>query len=815
MKLIDIRLGVPLLRLETRISHVTPRKPTAFERVILAMVDRFAENASFNAIPINRLFAEMLSVPAPEPLLTPTLENLTSLDVIRCTADIRFTDKLALGQLELTERGRHMIVHDLLPARTASNDEIFLFDPIAGRLLSDAEGAAYRPAQPGQALDASLFADLFPDELIRERIRTGRFRWFGASSQIEHVRRLATTVLWKEAPCWLEIESGVLHLRSRDTVLDDYLASSESTDAYARLIAPLLDTALPEVERLPVLPPEEVGRGAEVFTVTQAMQDWPANSRFVIPGNRLADDDLPAQAAPHQVILLPVGAGSPDALSIEWNDTEDGCTIRFAAEHPAPDVLLVADRELLQGLRTAARYGDEVHEIVLVRRTPARQAFDTYRPMFDALESQLASSGDERAGHLGVLWQGERHFLAERLEELACASVEPDQLAAAFLATLEHAEKLLGKLDRDAWLDGLSAVLIERIAGNAEFPVESCRKLIATLAERPRRPGTKIRELLQVMEGRLRAPETLQGLKELTTLFAQVDPAWSPADPSRLLGAGVVQDLVQRFPLPLAGLAPFESLPVVKSLRDLLALHANLEAAVGPGGLSALTDNRSVRLLRSEVAPRLTNAAQAWQRGVQALMPCLPEGVTLEGTQLAGINGKVNALAVSASRLIVSLAPDIRKVYVFDTPVLLAEPSIVEEIRPGELLVFGKRVIDELEDKKRDAALRPLVAAAVNRLRELDKHRQLHFQDGAVSLLSPDYRDQGDNRILSVAVRYRRYKPVLVTNDDKLAVAAQVEEVDTMSADDFLERPRPGAGRERRTDLPVPDKHAKNKRRKG
>jgi predicted ribonuclease YlaK len=49
---------------------------------------------------------------------------------------------------------------------------------------------------------------------------------------------------------------------------------------------------------------------------------------------------------------------------------------------------------------------------------------------------------------------------------------------------------------------------------------------------------------------------------------------------------------------------------------------------------------------------------------------------------------------------------------------------------------------------------------------------------------------KGDNLILSVAVRYRKHRPVLVTNDKNLALKAKAEEIASMSVDDFDKRSR-------------------------
>ena len=105
------------------------------------------------------------------------------------------------------------------------------------------------------------------------------------------------------------------------------------------------------------------------------------------------------------------------------------------------------------------------------------------------------------------------------------------------------------------------------------------------------------------------------------------------------------------------------------------------------------------------------------------------------------------------------------------------------------MFVVTKRVIEELDDKKRDESLRPNVSEAVQNLRKIKKE-QIQFCDGDMSLLPSDYRMKGDNLILSVAVRFRKHKPILVTNDNNLSLKAQAEGIAAMTADDFVRRPR-------------------------
>lgn len=124
----------------------------------------------------------------------------------------------------------------------------------------------------------------------------------------------------------------------------------------------------------------------------------------------------------------------------------------------------------------------------------------------------------------------------------------------------------------------------------------------------------------------------------------------------------------------------------------------------------------------------------------------------------------------------------------FDTSALIDRPDIVSEVRKKELFVVTKRVLEELDDKKRDETIRPQVAEAVRNLLNLDGEH-LHFCEGDMSLIPLDYRLKGDNLVLSVAVRYRKHKPVVVTDDNNLSLKAKGEGFDFLTAEGFLRRP--------------------------
>jgi hypothetical protein len=81
-----------------------------------------------------------------------------------------------------------------------------------------------------------------------------------------------------------------------------------------------------------------------------------------------------------------------------------------------------------------------------------------------------------------------------------------------------------------------------------------------------------------------------------------------------------------------------------------------------------------------------------------------------------------------------------------------------------------------------------------------------------MSLLSPDYRNKGDNLILSVAVKFKLYRPELLTNDNLLALKAQAEGISTLTSSEYLQRAQAKAKKSSAQSKSTPRPRAKESR---
>lgn len=151
-----------------------------------------------------------------------------------------------------------------------------------------------------------------------------------------------------------------------------------------------------------------------------------------------------------------------------------------------------------------------------------------------------------------------------------------------------------------------------------------------------------------------------------------------------------------------------------------------------------------------------------------------------------------------------SEAEELRKytaIIIFDTCSIMNFPNLLSGVRDGELVVVPKDVNNELEhhktahyydDRKKKAQ------KAITAIFNYKRRYPLIYADAMVELVPEVYRSNegerelNDNKILAVAIRYRRFTDipvVFITDDRSLSNKATGEDIEVWTAKDFLAPP--------------------------
>jgi DNA replication ATP-dependent helicase Dna2 len=134
---------------------------------------------------------------------------------------------------------------------------------------------------------------------------------------------------------------------------------------------------------------------------------------------------------------------------------------------------------------------------------------------------------------------------------------------------------------------------------------------------------------------------------------------------------------------------------------------------------------------------------------------------------------------------------DKENIYVIDTNVLVDYPDIISKIDKKYKVVLSAKVIDELDylkislsdEQKRN------VQKAFRLINEGIDTRGIKMEIADVSLLPNDFNKKSpDNMILSVALKYKRENPILLTSDNGLQIKSKGLGLTTISLRDFLKQ---------------------------
>jgi DNA replication ATP-dependent helicase Dna2 len=128
-------------------------------------------------------------------------------------------------------------------------------------------------------------------------------------------------------------------------------------------------------------------------------------------------------------------------------------------------------------------------------------------------------------------------------------------------------------------------------------------------------------------------------------------------------------------------------------------------------------------------------------------------------------------------------------IYIIDTNVFVDQPDIISKIDPKYSIVISAKVIDELdylkisltEEQKKN------VQKSLRNINESIDRRGIKMDTADMSLLPEDFNKKSpDNFILSVALKYRRENPIMLTSDNGLQIKAKGLNIATITLKDFL-----------------------------
>lgn len=129
--------------------------------------------------------------------------------------------------------------------------------------------------------------------------------------------------------------------------------------------------------------------------------------------------------------------------------------------------------------------------------------------------------------------------------------------------------------------------------------------------------------------------------------------------------------------------------------------------------------------------------------------------------------------------------------YIIDTNVFIDCPQIISKIDRSSTIVISAKVADELDKLKitLNNSEKESVSRALRNINRESNQRDIQFEVANTHLLPKDFDYRSpDNMILSVALKYKDKRPVMLTSDNGLQVKCKIMGITTISLNDYLKR---------------------------
>lgn len=797
MELGTIHVTFPIFRFTSTIYHSTPRKPTVFERMLLKLHERFSSSEMYSHMSLRHIFEQILCVPDSEVLIRPVLDNLIDLELFKCSKHYGSLEEVTLGDLERTARGDEILRNDILPAVAAEHVVKHTYDPIHGLLLDSSQQHLLRSDRLSFSISEAPFVDMYPSEMIAGAIPSEKPTWWTPATQINRIERLRPPlVLWKEQNVRVCLEEdGNVRTECGDKELSEYLKRLPGELLFNDLIRPFLiggketplwETALQKNDYAAILHDVE-----DFFPVPQfsSRVEWKGKVHFVreLPGLL----SVPEKASSRTAIIVFEAADTESDVQVYWNEEQDGVCIRYLGELPGSEVFYSDGKNRCLGAAIfGLRLNGVVHKVPLAFAYAQEYVPTALQKALTKVEEELGSSARPEDCLTLAFWQP----ISEVWRKLLAHVTDSEVDFAGACERLGNYRQCLKRLSQQEDIQTWDQDICELFVSYTERPgsairAEDLKAPIEALACCDIQDPICLTNVFEAALSKLQPPDSLDSTEAILALFDPLRPALNIPFSSALYTPEVLVDCFNSFAEDGFESRMKDRNSLEQTLRSLKIDETRLKRVVGCSNMLNLdSDLRYSNTVRSVNVHETRGYCAQWLRIWDAFFEtesALRELV--QNTNLERIHANIAGYHAFLGKFVAEVPDNIRSVYVVDTNVFIDQPNILSKFRPYELIIVSKKVVDELDDKKKSERLYEPVMQATRALRDYSG-KNLRYENADLSFLPEDYRAKGDNLILSVALKYKPCNPILLTADVSLTVKCQMEGLRTMTLPDFERR---------------------------
>ena len=777
MNLGTYAVGFPVFEIESSVTFQTIRSPTVFERMVMRLCHHYREESAVAEMTFQAVFEDVLGVTSAPELVGPCIENLMFLGVITRPVAQDFMSA-RLHDVSLTQEGISFLERDRLPGRSKQTTVKHVYVPLLRSLKPNKGAHGYKDSilLPRVSAKALLPAD--SSALVREALTGEKHAWKSVNTEIHTVESEVSGTLWESQKIDISAdESGALTISAGSSKeLQKWIERADSELVWEEILNPILN---PPLSGYRTQLDGSVLRFADSLAAMGDPDDdslpgfRPAKSGLVVV--RSIDSAKNAHGVPSIVL-------SPECKSARRVQTEDGALI---VEVPYPPTFAkgflwldlsrtdLAPSATITGI-TSLSWGGQARSGSLLIRLRSDASEQVWSLLRTSLAECLSGSSDSGLLAFSALWESPEATILRWSEKTSDLPIS--DLISYALTFAPALEQFAVKAKSDwqvLWRTTLSDLLMSA-CNRIRDPIgdeilidltHSIRKLL----------GDRSDEVIICLLAHALIVDDRERLERIRKAIGTVP------FPLPLLGTGLIDawiaDALSDVKLVLHG---------PHSLEPLIgALASAYQRVVRDISMSSLEGSASGTLNVKYVKANALDSAQNWVSAFARLEDQLKALAIAVNQRLTAFHEQVLAWRDLACKRLAPPTETDHRLIVLDTSALMVAPDLVVRMRPRDMAVLPRRVLEELDGLKEsgDDQIAQAARAAIRGI-ESAKNR-IRFESEALDLLPPDWDRSSDNRILSVALYLRLSEVLLVTGDINFRNKARAEEICAQTPDEY------------------------------
>ena len=788
----EVIMSYPCIKYKVEVSHFTERKSTAIEWVILEAINRCNVLTQYDGIPISEFFKSVFTISDADLLIRPCLLALHDMGAINISGIDNETElsTVPMRNLQLTKIGKELQMQGLLPGTIAEDNLTIYYDLINRTLIKDtrlyqenATGIKVMENEKTESVE-------FPYSTIRgwlssiqQNNRRTEMNWLYPTTKIQDITSLEADVLWKNTAKKIDLTYG-MQWRVVDEENEEF---HEISLKGAELSCPDEMKSLPKLDI--VDPDDEIEQFVPVSEVNAFVGNYQRkDDLFCI--NKKYYTELRADQLSKRKNLRVVFVFGADSFKV---DSKGKQLIIWIPESIGSNVLYRNDKAVVQAGIITVYAGSTAKNMAIAYVPKTCQLNNLAEELLPYVEKYY----EQENSILFVLVEiGLKDLFLEYVERLVKRE-ETISKKAEIIDLLNYKsngyynQKLISSSDKERFILDVGYI---REHCNSINDAVSILEEYSSVTSLLREEGI-IQRVIQIIVNIIGEVNDLEDIWRLWNAVEKIKRShitWINKTGlyKRVYSTSCISDLFEKF--KDAEVFNIKEYTAVEQIfLNMKRIYIRIQELLPEFDMYSHASNERYNEIVIKHMDSLSNLYDEFRQWKDEEEKFSNKVLDIKdfirpGTSFANVKANVDGLCSALARYFDDSFMKYNKVYIVDTCALMHEPGVISWF-DGEnaLLIIPMIVLDELDDKKSsDNENEAFCARAA--IRNINNYRSYEWinvgQNSYPELLSDDLdKERNDNKILSIALRYKIKNPIILTDDINLGNIADGYKIKSMT----------------------------------